>query len=269
LRQRVASYWADLADRPHLTAMVRRIDRIEAVACGSVHEAAWLERNLLETSMPRWNRTPGGQEVPVYIRMSIAPAAPGLSVTHEVRTNAAVRYFGPYLGGTRVRQAVVGVERILPLAYAGTRLRGAELDMARQRGVTEADRVRLVDEIAAVLDREPDAVDRVRTGLQRLRDLAAARLGFELAGRVEAEIAALEWITSTQRVTTFEPADVEVYGWAADMLVRYVIRAGRLSEWSQRACSRPKAAPRLAGTPEAWIEFAQRNAELAAALAGR
>src|SRR6185369_9025794 len=48
LRSRVASYWSDLADRAHLAAMVRRIQRIDAVACDSAHEAAWLERNLLE-----------------------------------------------------------------------------------------------------------------------------------------------------------------------------------------------------------------------------
>src|ERR1700761_8486548 len=62
LRARVGSYWSDLRGRRHLTRMVAQVARIEAVACGSVHEAAWLERNLLETAMPRWNRTPGGQE---------------------------------------------------------------------------------------------------------------------------------------------------------------------------------------------------------------
>lgn len=55
LRQRVGSYWSDLRDRRHLRRMVASVARIEAVACDSVHEAAWLERNLLETSMPPWN----------------------------------------------------------------------------------------------------------------------------------------------------------------------------------------------------------------------
>jgi excinuclease UvrABC nuclease subunit len=52
LRSRVGSYWSDLRGRRHLTRMVAQVVRIEAVACGSVHEAAWLERNLLETAMP-------------------------------------------------------------------------------------------------------------------------------------------------------------------------------------------------------------------------
>ncbi len=62
LRPRVSSYWSKLRGRRHLARMVAQIDRIEAVGCDSVHEATWLERNLLERSKPRWNRTRGGLE---------------------------------------------------------------------------------------------------------------------------------------------------------------------------------------------------------------
>ena len=81
LRSRVASYWSDLRGREHLASMVARVAAIEAVACDSVHEAAWLERNLLETSLPPWNRTPGGQERAVFIRLDTGPVTPGLCVT--------------------------------------------------------------------------------------------------------------------------------------------------------------------------------------------
>ena len=43
--------------------------RVEAVSCDSVHEAAWLERNMLEGRRPPWNRALGGNEVPVAIRV--------------------------------------------------------------------------------------------------------------------------------------------------------------------------------------------------------
>ena len=52
LRGRVGSYWSDLRERDHLAPMVARIERIEAVVTDSVHEAAWLERNLLEAALP-------------------------------------------------------------------------------------------------------------------------------------------------------------------------------------------------------------------------
>jgi excinuclease ABC subunit C len=267
LRSRVASYWSDLRGRGHLAPMVSRVARIEAVSCASPHEAAWLERNLLEQSMPPWNRTAGGQESVVFIRMDEGPAAPGLSVRYLTPAAGHVRYFGPYLGGLRVRQAVTALHRILPLGYAGTGLRGAQQDMARARGVTSADREELIRAVTAVLQREPAAVAQARDNLVLVRDRAAGSLAFEFAAQVQDEIQALDWVTSPQRVTTGGSGDADVYGWSGDVLVRFGVRGGRLCEWSQRRCSRPRAAPQLATTPAAWAEFARSNAELAAALA--
>jgi excinuclease ABC subunit C len=76
-------------------------------------------------------------------------------------------------------------------------------------------------------------------------------------------------VTCPQRVTTMDAGDFDVYGWSGDVLVRFGIRAGRLCRWSQRRCSQSRAAPQLAATPAGWTGFAQRNAELAAALAER
>ena len=101
LRSRVASYWTGLRDRGHLAPMVARVARIEAVSCDSAHEAAWLERNLLEASLPPWNRTPGGQESAVYIRMDAGPVHPGLSVAYQVEPADQMRCFGPILGGLK------------------------------------------------------------------------------------------------------------------------------------------------------------------------
>src|SRR5258708_27354280 len=101
LRARVASYWSDLRGREHLASMVPAIARVEAVACASAHEAAWLERNLLEARMPPWNRAVGGQEAQGFIWMSTGRVRPGLGVSYGCRESAATEYFGPYLGGSR------------------------------------------------------------------------------------------------------------------------------------------------------------------------
>jgi excinuclease ABC subunit C len=268
LRSRVASYWGDLGDRWHLAAMVRAVSRIEAVVCDSTHEAAWLERNLLERSKPRWNRTRGGQESPVYIRLDARPVAPGLRVAYQIdNTDGEVRYFGPYLGGLRARQAVAALHRLAPLAYTGTRMSGSERDMADKRGFGQADRGVLVDTVAAILRRESAAVDRARTELATLRDRAAENLAFELAGQIHGELQSLDWVTSAQQVTTMDSHDVAVCGWADGVLVTFSVRAGRLDGWSQRRCGLSRAEPHLAATPGAWTYFAHRNAELAAALA--
>jgi excinuclease ABC subunit C len=269
LRRRVASYWLDLRDRGHLTPMVARVRRIEAVSCDSVHEAAWLERNLLTTSLPPWNRTMGGQEHPVYIRLDPRPARPGLSVAHLPANRPAVVYFGPYLGGRRARQAVKGLGRVLPLAYTGAEVRGTLLDIARARGLAEADRGHCVETITAVLRREPDAVTAVRARLEELREGAAGALAFEVAGDITSELRALEWVTSPQRASSMAATDFTASGWAGGVLTSFIVRRGQVREWAQAACPESDAASRLAGTPPDWAGFAQRNAELAAALTSR
>jgi excinuclease ABC subunit C len=259
LRRRVSSYWGELRDRRHLAPMVRRIARVEAVVCDSAHEAAWLERNLLEHRMPRWNRTAGGQEVPTYIRLDTRPAAPGLTVEHAP---SGPLVFGPYLGGDKVRLAVAGLLRRYPLNYTGTRMSGSERAMAATLGVEPGDRERLVEELAAVLRRETN----IHHELVQRRDRAAAQLAFELAGKLQAELEAVEWITAPQRVTGDPAGDLDVYGWADGILVEFQIRAGRLCGWTQRTCSEATARRRVAGTPAQWRAFTDRAARLAAEL---
>jgi excinuclease ABC subunit C len=266
LRSRVTSYWSDLRGRRHLAPMVARVARVEAVACDSPHEAAWLERNLLETARPRWNRTAGGQESPVYLRLDARPQAPGLTVARRHQPGGGLRYFGPYLGGLRARQAAAAIGRVCPLAATGTALGGAERDMARARGAAGGDRGALAAAVAAILAREPAAVSAARARLEQLRDAAAEVLAFELAGKIDSELRSLDWVTSPQRVTTLEPACFEACGWSGQVLVRFVIRAGRLCEWSQERYDRTAATAALAATPAGWAGFARRTAELAATL---
>ncbi|MDR2984707.1 MAG: hypothetical protein LBV34_07685 [Nocardiopsaceae bacterium] len=266
LRSRVGSYWSALRDRDHLTPMVARVARIEAISCDSVHEAAWLERNLLRHSLPRWNKTQGGQEKAVYIRLDAGPYTPGMASVYQPEIANQVRYFGPYLGGQRVRQAIAALHRILPLPYAKARLAGAERDMACARGVTAHDRRSLADSLGAILDREPSAISWARGELTRLRDRAASELSYEFAAQIHQEIAAVSWVTSPQRISTMDAVDLTVSGWSDGTLVQFTICGGCVCGWSQRACGRATVTRALAETPEAWTGFMKRNADLAASL---
>src|SRR4051794_28442093 len=111
LRRRVSSYWGDLWDRRHLRRMMLRVARIEALVCDSAHEAAWAERNLLERSLPPWNRIVGGLEVPVSIRLDPSPEAPRLGLASAHRAAPGVRCFGPYLGAPKARLALFALGR--------------------------------------------------------------------------------------------------------------------------------------------------------------
>jgi excinuclease ABC subunit C len=262
LRRRVGSYWTQPDGR--LAEMVRRIGRIEAVICQSEHEAAWLERNLLEQSLPPWNKTAGGQEVPVFLRLDWQSGSPGVTVVHSIEPSTCVRHFGPYLGGGKVRLAAAALHRVMPLAYTGELLHQSEQDMARVRGIDPNARLALVEAIMSVLDRTPAAVTAIRAELISRRDAAAQNLDFERASRVQAEIHGFEWVVSEQNVTLSDPLDFEVCGWSHGILVHFGYRAGRLRSWTQRPCAQPDAQPYLAATPRQWLQFAERNALLAA-----
>jgi excinuclease ABC subunit C len=266
LRRRVASYWGDLSDRPHLSAMVHAIARIEAVECASEHEAAWLERSVLEQQLPPWNRTAGGQEVEVYLRLDSAARSAGLTVVHEPRASDGVRHFGPYLGGLRVRLAAAALLRAFPLDYAGASA-GTARELGRRRGADPANRIALATAIEAVLSREPDAVAAVCAELVARREAAVGGEAFEVAARIQAELAALGWVTAPQRVVTADPVDAVVCGWAEGELIRFTIRGGRIRGWCCGRSTVAAAAPLLAQTPPHWREFTEHNAKLAARLA--
>jgi excinuclease ABC subunit C len=267
LRRRAVSYWGDLGDRGHLAPMVARIARVEAVVCDSAHEAAWLERNLLRACLPPWNRAPsGGQEKEVWIRLSGSARAPGVAVVHRPSSSPGARHFGPYLGGLQVRRAASGLSRVLPLAYAGSPPSGTRRELARALGVSAGERDELARTVAAVLDRDPAAVAAVLERLSARRDAAAAALAFEFAARLQQELEALAWVTAEQKVTRATADDFDVCGWADGLLIRFTVRRGRLSGWTQRVCGEAASRRDVDATPPEWAGFAYRNAELAARL---
>lgn len=271
LRGRVASYWGDLRDRPHLRRMVPQVVTVEAVACASVHEAAWLERNLLERAKPRWNRVRGGLEVPTWIGLVERAGTATLRVLHSPDEVPGARVFGPYLGGGQSRLAVGGLDRVLALTYAGVRRGGFDRDMARLQGIAEGDLPGRVARAVAVLDRDADAVSWVIGALTRRRQEAAGACAFEVAARVQAELEAVAWVTAEQRVTAPAPPApgprvVPVHGYADGVLVSFEIRDGRLDRWRQAVTDEASTARQVAATPDAWQPFARAAAELAARL---
>lgn len=294
LRSRVGSYFtasftaAGRGSRRHLRRMIPQVERIEALATASVHEAAWLERNLHHRTLPRWNRVRGGAEVPQLIRVIDGPRAASVVVDHLTGRTPdrppVERVFGPYLGGLRVRTAVTGLRRVWPIGFTGAGLTASERDLGAVRGVGTDDRSRLVHGLIATLSGDPEVVAHTLAELTRRRAAAAGAESYELAARVHEEIAAVEWVTSTQRVTRLVDAhdgadeqngadgsdehdgDEIVAGWADGILVTWTIRAGRLDGWAMRECGAAAARRHLDQTALGWREFATTNAALAAQL---
>lgn len=268
LRSRVGSYWGDLEDRRHLRRMVPLIVRVEAVACASVHEAAWLERNLLQAAKPRWNRVRGGMETATVVLLDGRERTAGLRIAYDDAAPLAdgVLRFGPYLGGLRTRGALAALHRVHPIAYCGSALTASERELGAVLGVADTDRLAMAKDLAAILARDPAAVEACARDLIELRDRAAACLRFEVAAQINEELDALAWITSTQRVATLSGDDAMAHGWADGTLVTLAITAGRLSKWSQARCTEGRGAALVAATPQAWQSFASDAAVLAVSL---
>jgi excinuclease ABC subunit C len=239
--------------------MVTRVSRIEAVVCQSRHEAAWLERSVLEHRMPPWNRTPGGQEVPVWLRV----ADHGVRLEHRDGGPGAI--FGPYLGGEQARSAAAAIDRVYPYRYATTRS-GAERDMARVRGVLPTDGAWMREAAVAVLSGDPDAADTIRAELVARRQAAVDAMDFERAGTIQRELEGLAWILEPSRVLDDVEPDQDLHGWADGILFTFELRDGRIRDWGTQSCTRATASSRLASTPDRWRAFATENAALAAAL---
>jgi len=269
LQSRVRSYWTKADGRKHLLRMVPQVTRIEAIECDSSHEAAWLERNLVDSQQPRWNRTEGGLGVPVYVRLDTDRRHPTIGVVHESDAgpspSVTVRTFGPFLGGRRIRTAVAGLHRIYPLSYSAQRLTGAQRDLAKVRGIAVGDMDVLAGTITAILTRNPRSTRQLIDGLRTTRDRAAAALVFDLAAQIQQEIEAVEWLVAPQRVTQPAPRTCSMYGWSDGVLVALEMKAGRLCGWTVRPCSESASSPLVQVTPDDWVPFTNR----AAALAGR
>lgn len=265
LRSRTRSYWGDLHGRRHLRRMVGQIARVEALVCQSVHEAAWLERNLLTRSLARWNRTRGGQEVPVWFVLDPGPRAPSLSLRYGSPPDPELG-FGPYLGSTRARLARSGALRAWPVHLTGTHLDAGTRSIGEARGVDPSQRAAVIAGLVGLLRGVEDDVAATRARLVESRSRAAAQLGYELAGQIQEELAALEWSVAPQTVAGCTPPDLRVAAWHDGLPLTLRARDGFVDVWRTRDCPARQGAQLIAATPPGWQQFADRNVRLLVAL---
>ena len=201
LRERVRSYWHASLDRPGLRGMVRRVRRVATVTTASEHEAAFLERALLERHDPPFNRTLGFESI---VAIRLAPSS--VTAVHEIVAAEGVRYFGPYLGWSPTAGAASALARAFPihLCRPANAMTTVERDMARRRGVSAADGPALARAITAVLECDASAIGDVVARTEAVRDRASELALYERAAEVQAEIAGLRWVTQPQSLARFD-----------------------------------------------------------------
>lgn len=192
------SYWGPLDDRPHLRAMVKRARSVEVSESRTEHEAAFVERELIVSLDPHFNRTTG-TEVEVFIRLRDDGA---LHVVHDTLERGA-RHFGPYLGGRATHDAAIALRALYPLDRES-------LFVAAARGQAGGDPLEVRRRLIAFLSGDAAELAAATARLVAMRDAAAARLAFEWAGDVQTRIEALAWISEAPCVLPSQPSALRV-----------------------------------------------------------
>ena len=120
LKNRVRSYFRDTEHTPKVAAMIANIDDFDILLCDSNLEALCLECNLIKLHKPHYNILLKDDKHYPYLRVNLKEAFPRLELarrmdTESGKTKDGMKYFGPYIGATAVRQVIEAVRGVFPL----------------------------------------------------------------------------------------------------------------------------------------------------------
>ena len=115
LKNRVRQYFHG-SHTPKVAAMVSRVDDFDLMLCQTNFEALTLECNLIKKHRPFYNILLKDDKHYPYLRIDLNEPYPRLTLARNMDgQGAGVKYFGPYIGATAVRQVMDEVRRFFPL----------------------------------------------------------------------------------------------------------------------------------------------------------
>ena len=114
LKNRVRSYFRDVAHTPKVAAMISHIDDFEILLCETNLEALILECNLIKQHKPYYNILLKDDKHYPYLKVDLRDPFPRLELCRRMEKDGA-KYFGPYIGANAVRQVIEAVRSVFPL----------------------------------------------------------------------------------------------------------------------------------------------------------
>mgnify|MGYP000295478746 CR=1 FL=1 len=123
LKNRVRQYFQVSRNKgAKIDQMVTRIRRFEYIVTDSELEALVLECNLIKKHRPFYNILLKDDKHYPYLRIDLNEPFPRLTLARNMDDQrAGVKYFGPYIGATAVRQVMDEVRRFFPLRTCNLR----------------------------------------------------------------------------------------------------------------------------------------------------
>jgi len=115
LKNRVRQYFHG-SHTPKVAAMVARVDDFDLMLCQTNFEALTLECNLIKKHRPFYNILLKDDKHYPYLRIDLNEHYPRLTLARNMdKQGPGIKYFGPYIGATAVRQVMDEVRRFFPL----------------------------------------------------------------------------------------------------------------------------------------------------------
>jgi len=243
LRQRLSSYFQDVAALHHRTAtMVRTGASVEWTVVTTEVEALQLEYSWIKEFDPRFNVKYRDDKSYPYLAVTLGDEYPRAQVMRGAKRKGT-RYFGPYAQAWAIRETLDLALRVFPVrtCSSGVFTRASQVGRPCLLGYIDKCSAPCVGRVDAGRHREiaEDFCDflagetgRFVTRLTKEMKGAAAELDFERAARLRDDIGALERVLEKSAVVLPDATDADVFALAEDELEVAVqlfhVRGGRV-----------------------------------------
>jgi excinuclease ABC subunit C len=243
LRQRLSSYFQDVAALHHRTAtMVRTGASVEWTVVSTEVEALQLEYSWIKEFDPRFNVKYRDDKSYPYLAVTLGEEFPRAQVMRGAKRKGT-RYFGPYAHAWAIRETLDLALRVFPVrtCSSGVFKRAGQVGRPCLLGYIDKCSAPCVGRVDAQRHREiaEDFCDfmagetgRFMSRLTAEMKAAAAELEFEKAARLRDDIGALERVLEKSAVVLPDATDADVFALAEDELEVAVqlfhVRGGRV-----------------------------------------
>ncbi len=246
LKNRVSQYFHK-QNHPKVAAMVSHIEDFDYIITNNETEALTMESNLIKEWRPRYNVLLKDDKHFPYVRVDLKKPFPRFEVVRKVRQDGA-RYFGPYLSGIALRDALTAIRDLFPVRHCA---KDIEKAMARRErpclmyhlgkccapcsgNVSREEYHELLKNVCSFLEGHTKPITDM---LSEQMTQAAEKMEFEKAAQIRDRIRAIESLGEKQRAISTSNTERDVFafvgGEAGALIFALFVRGGKVVGSSQ------------------------------------